>query len=136
MNDKCPLCDITTGHSHFSYDIAEYVDACKSVLADAETQRDMNDVYIDTLRWQLESVKSELTGFKSGTKEGVAILKAELKRVEVERDTLRKQLEMAMEAIEQIESYSEQYQTEQCIYITKLAHDADAKINRIGEKNE
>jgi HJR/Mrr/RecB family endonuclease len=56
---------------------------------------------------------------------------------EKERDAaLQEKLDIAVKAIEQIESYSEQYQTEQCIYITKLAHDADAEINRIGGKNE
>jgi regulator of replication initiation timing len=29
---KCPLCDLTTGHSHFSYDIAEYVDKLQTKL--------------------------------------------------------------------------------------------------------
>jgi hypothetical protein len=29
---KCPLCDLTTGHSHFSYDIAKYVDDLQAKL--------------------------------------------------------------------------------------------------------
>jgi len=29
---KCPLCEIDYPHSHFSYDIAEYVDALQSKL--------------------------------------------------------------------------------------------------------
>jgi hypothetical protein len=52
--NKCPLCEIDYPHSHFSYDIAEYVDACKSVLADAETQRDMYDAEVDRLQAMLD----------------------------------------------------------------------------------
>jgi ferredoxin-fold anticodon binding domain-containing protein len=36
---KCPLCDLTTGHSHFSYDIAEYVDSLRKQLIELQTDK-------------------------------------------------------------------------------------------------
>jgi predicted nucleic acid-binding Zn-ribbon protein len=60
----------------------------------------------DALRMQLESVKVELKGFKSGTKEGAEIMRAELKRIKYERDALRKQLEVAMEALGDLKDIS------------------------------
>ena len=69
MSDKCPLCDITTGHSHFSYDIAEYVDALQSKLEQrialeiddhlkvVELQAKL-DRFTDRLNWVIRNEKS------------------------------------------------------------------------------
>ena len=46
---KCPLCDLTTGHSHFSYDIAEYVDSLRKQLS--------------IMRTNLENMKNNEEGY-------------------------------------------------------------------------
>jgi hypothetical protein len=61
---KCPLCDITTGHSHFSYDIAEYDSKIKRERELAETtltaMYDQVHEERDTLRNELDDSNRKL----------------------------------------------------------------------------
>jgi len=59
------------------------LDACKSVLADAETQRDMNGAEIDTLRKQLDIAVEALKEVVLG-KAGINLSANSIRRYDIE----------------------------------------------------